>query len=52
MRPRACLGALMLVALAACETLPQNVKIDVDGRTIELKKKPDPAPEPPDAGPR
>ena len=52
MRLRACLGTLMLFVLAACETLPRNVKIDVDGRTFEFKKKPEPAQEPADAEPR
>jgi hypothetical protein len=43
MRPRVCLGAAVLMILAACETIPQTVKIDVDGQTLELKRKPAPA---------
>jgi hypothetical protein len=38
---------LMLLALAGCETLPAVVRIDVDGSTLEFKKKVPPAPEPP-----
>jgi len=43
MRLRACLGGVALMSLAACESIPQNVKIDVDGQTLELKRKPAPA---------
>ena len=51
MRPRVCLGIILLGA-SACATLPELVRIDVDGSTVELKRKPDPpAPDPrqPDA---
>ena len=52
MRPIACLGMIVLVLLAGCETVPGNVKIDVDGRTIEFKKKPVPNSEAASAEPR
>ncbi len=37
---RSLTGAILLALLTACETVPENVKIDVDGRTFEFKKKP------------
>jgi hypothetical protein len=33
----------MLLALTGCETLPAIVRIDVDGSTLEFKKKVPPA---------
>jgi len=61
MRLRVCLS-LVLLGLGACETLPSIVRVEVDGSTVEFKKKPAeaPAPQPPapaaepgpDAGPR
>jgi hypothetical protein len=48
MRLRTCLGGLLL-GLSACvgfpETIPSAVRIDVDGSSLEFKKKPAP-PEP------
>jgi hypothetical protein len=41
---------MMLLALAGCESLPGIVRIDVDGSTLEFKKKLPPAPEPGPAG--
>jgi hypothetical protein len=38
--------SLILPALAACQTLPGIVRIEVDGSTLEFKKKVPPAPEP------
>jgi hypothetical protein len=48
MRLRVCLG-LVLLGLSACETLPTLVRVEIDGGSIEVKRKPDaPAPaEPP-----
>ena len=43
MRLRACPGFAVLMMLAACETVPQTIKVDVDGQTLELKRKPAPA---------
>ena len=42
---------IMLVALVGCQTLPALVRIEVDGSTLEFKKKVPPAPEPPAAAP-
>ena len=44
MRRIAAIG-FMLLALAGCETLPAVVRIDVDGSTLEFKKKVPPAPD-------
>lgn len=44
MRLRACLG-MMLPALAGCQSLPSVIRIEVDGSTLEFKKKEAP-PEP------
>jgi len=41
MRLRACLGGLVL-GLSACAQIPGAIRIDVDGSTLELKKKPAP----------
>ena len=49
MRLRTCLGIVAL-GLGACASLPELVRIDVDGTSVEFKKKPDPpapAPAPP-----
>lgn len=42
---------IMLLALAGCQTLPALVRIEVDGSTLELRKKVPDAAEPtaPDA---
>jgi len=46
MRLRACLGGLVL-GLGACAQIPGEIRIDVDGSTLEFKKKPaPPAPAP------
>lgn len=34
--------AILLLALAACATVPAFVRLDVDGSTVEYKKKPEP----------
>ena len=39
MRLRACLGGLVLGA-SACAQIPGEIRIDVDGSTLEFKKKP------------
>ena len=52
MRLRVCLGILLLGA-SACANLPELVRIDVDGNSVELKRKPEPpAPEPEQPGPQ
>ncbi len=38
MRLRACLGGVLL-ALGACAGLPERVRIDVDGRSIEIRQR-------------
>jgi len=45
MRHIAAIGMLM-PALAGCQSLPALVRIEVDGSTLEFKKKVPPAPEP------
>jgi hypothetical protein len=57
MQLRTCLGVLLL-GLSACvgfpDTIPSAVRIDVDGSTLEFKKKPEPpapAPNPPATAP-
>ena len=55
MRLRACLGGLVL-GLAACAQIPGEIRVDVDGSTLEFKKKqapPEaaPAPAPPAPAP-
>lgn len=32
--------AILLALLSACETVPENVKVEIDGRIFEIKKKP------------
>lgn len=51
MRFMASLG-IILLGVGACARLPEIVRIDVDGSTVEFKKKPDPAPpvDPPSNG--
>jgi len=52
MRLRTCLGAILL-GLSACagfpDAIPSAVRVDVDGSSLEFKKKPAPpaAPAPP-----
>ena len=46
MRHLAGIGMLLL-GLAGCQSLPALVRIEVDGSTLEFKKKVQPAPEPP-----
>ena len=41
MRPRVCLGILLL-GVTACTHLPEVVRIEIDGSTVEMKRKPDP----------
>ena len=43
MRLRACIGGLLLGA-SACAALPEMVRIEVDGRMIELRQRGLPAP--------
>lgn len=47
MRRIAGIGIALLV-LAGCQNLPALVRIEVDGSTLEFKKKVTPAPEPPE----
>ena len=53
MRLRTCLGALLL-GLCACTgfsgAIPGAVRIDVDGTSVEFKKKPEPPGARPSAG--
>lgn len=42
MRLRACLGMLLL-GLGACAHIPDHIRIDIDGSTIEIVKEPAPA---------
>jgi hypothetical protein len=53
MRLRACL-ALILFATSACSYIPDSLRFELGGSTLEFKKKPvepppEPAPEEPDA---
>lgn len=41
MRLRACLGVI-LIGLGGCAHIPAHILLDVDGSTIEVKKKPTP----------
>lgn len=43
MRLFACLGSLLLVS-GACAHIPDHVRVEVDGSTIEIIKKPTVAP--------
>lgn len=45
MRLRACLGMLLL-GLGACTHIPDHIRIDVDGNTIEIVKAPASADDP------
>jgi len=38
---------IMLLVLAGCQSLPALVRIEVDGSTLEFRKKVPPAPEEP-----
>lgn len=49
MRLRACTAIILLGLLAACQSLPESVKVEVDGHGVALKKKPSAAAEGPDA---
>jgi hypothetical protein len=42
MRLRAGLCGLLLTIPVGCETIPDSVKIEIDERLIELKRKPAP----------
>jgi hypothetical protein len=44
MRRLACIG-IMLAALAACQSIPSVIRIEVDGSTLEFKKKEPPEPD-------
>lgn len=46
MRRAACIGFL-LCALAGCQAIPAVIRIEVDGSTLEFKKKEPPAPDAP-----
>jgi hypothetical protein len=46
MRRLAGIGIIMC-ALAGCQSIPSVIRIEVDGSTLEFKKKEPPAPEPP-----
>ena len=46
MRRMAGLGIIMC-ALAGCQSIPSVIRIEVDGSTLEFKKKEAPAPAPP-----
>lgn len=46
MRRRAGIG-LIMCALAGCQSIPSVIRIEVDGSTLEFKKKAPPVPEPP-----
>jgi hypothetical protein len=45
MRRRACIGIIMC-ALAGCQSIPSVIRIEVDGSTLEFKKKEPQAPAP------
>jgi hypothetical protein len=45
MRRLAGIGIIMC-ALAGCQSIPSVIRIEVDGSTLEFKKKAPPAPEP------
>ena len=36
---------IVLLGLAGCENLPANLRVEVDGSTLEFKKKVPPTPE-------
>ncbi len=50
MRLRACLGIAVL-ALGACAHIPDRIRVEVDGSSVEIKKKV-PDPQDPDDEPR
>lgn len=41
---------IMLCALAGCQSIPSIIRIEVDGSTLEFKKKVPPPTEPPAPG--
>jgi hypothetical protein len=42
---------MLLLGLAGCQSLPALVRVEVDGSTLEFKKKEPPAPEQPASEP-
>lgn len=51
MRLRVCLGSALL-ATGACSTLPGTIRVDVDGNSVEVRRKPEaPPPAPPAPAP-
>ena len=46
MRRMAGIG-IMLCTLAGCQSIPSVIRIEVDGSTLEFKKKEPPTPAPP-----
>jgi hypothetical protein len=47
MRPRVCIP-LLLLAVGGCAQIPDHIRVEVDGGSIEFKKAPPPdAPTPP-----
>lgn len=41
MRLNACLG-IVLLATGACAHIPEVIRLEVDGSTVEIKKRPEP----------
>lgn len=52
MRPRACTAIILPGLLAACQSVPESLKLEVDGHGLEFRKKPSPTAEAPDEEPR
>ena len=50
MRRLACIG-MMLLVLTGCQSVPGIVRVEVDGSTLEFKKKEPPATEAPSTAP-
>lgn len=48
MRRLAGIGIIVSV-LAACQSIPATIRVEIDGSTLEFKKKEPTAPEPPAA---
>ena len=42
MRLRACLGALLSVALGGCGTIPKTIRLELDDRIVVIDRKPVP----------
>lgn len=42
MRLRACLGSLLLLC-GACAELPKTLRVEVDGHSVEVERKKEPA---------